>query len=237
MHDQSNASHPTPRKILKPRRLALLASAAGLSLAVLAAGPGGYLPFNMPAWTSSAHAAETTPNAPGFADLVSKVKPAVISVRVKIDSDAENGGVMQNERMNSDQSGSPFEQFKRFGFRTPDGMPQRHEVITGEGSGFFISPDGYAVTNNHVVDHAQSVQVTTDDGTIYTAKVIGTDKKTDLALIKVDGKKDFTYVKFADAPPRVGDWVVAVGNPFGLGGTVTAGHRFSARPRYRRRPL
>jgi serine protease Do len=79
------------------------------------------------------------------------------------------------------------------------------------------------VTNNHVVDHAQSVQVTTDDGTVYTAKVIGTDKKTDLALIKVEGKKDFTYVKFADTPPRVGDWVVAVGNPFGLGGTVTAG--------------
>ena len=102
-------------------------------------------------------------------------------------------------------------------------MPHRHQVITGEGSGFFISPDGYAVTNNHVVDHAKSVQVTTDDGTIYTAKVVGTDPKTDLALIKVDGKKDFSYVKFADQPPRIGDWVVAVGNPFGLGGTVTAG--------------
>ncbi|HEY3679806.1 MAG TPA: Do family serine endopeptidase [Bradyrhizobium sp.] len=221
MTDQSNASRPTPRKVLKPRRLALLASVAGLSLAVLAAGPGGYLPFQLPAWTSAAHAAETAPNAPGFADLVAKVKPAVISVRVKIDGDAEDGGMMkQNERMDSDQS--PFEQFKQFGFRVPNGM-QRHQVITGEGSGFFISPDGYAVTNNHVVDHAQSVQVTTDDGTVYTAKVIGTDKKTDLALIKVDGKKDFTYVKFADALPRVGDWVVAVGNPFGLGGTVTAG--------------
>jgi serine protease Do len=221
MTDQSNASRPTPRKILKPRRLALLASAAGLSLAVLAAGPGGYLPFSLPAWTSTAHAAETTQNAPGFADLVSKVKPAVISVRVKIDGDAENSGMKQNERMDSDQS--PFQQFKQFGFRVPNGMPQRHQVITGEGSGFFISADGYAVTNNHVVDHAQSVQVTTDDGTVYTAKVIGTDKKTDLALIKVDGKKDFTYVKFADTQPRVGDWVVAVGNPFGLGGTVTAG--------------
>jgi len=219
MHDQSNASQPTSRKILKPRRVALLASAAGLSLALLAAGPGGYLPFHLPALVSSAHAAETSPGAPGFADLVSKVKPAVISVRVKIDSDAENGASMQNERMDSDQPGSPMEQFRQFGFR----MPQRHEVITGEGSGFFISPDGYAVTNNHVVDHAQSVQVTTDDGTVYTAKVIGTDKKTDLALIKVDGKKDFSYVKFADTQPRVGDWVVAVGNPFGLGGTVTAG--------------
>jgi serine protease Do len=221
MHDQS--SQPTPRKFLKPRRLALLASAGALSLAVLAAGPGGYLPFNLPAFTSSAQAAETSVNAPGFADLVSKVKPAVISVRVKIDGDAENGASMQNERMDSDQSGSPMEQFKRFGFRMPENMPQRHEVITGEGSGFFISADGYAVTNNHVVDHAQSVQVTADDGTIYTAKVIGTDKKTDLALIKVDGKKDFPFVKFADAQPRVGDWVVAVGNPFGLGGTVTAG--------------
>jgi serine protease Do len=74
-----------------------------------------------------------------------------------------------------------------------------------------------------VVDHAKSVQVTADDGTIYTAKVVGTDAKTDLALIKVDGKKDFSYVKFADQTPRIGDWVVAVGNPFGLGGTVTAG--------------
>jgi serine protease Do len=224
MNDQSNTSHPAPRKVLKPRRLVLLASVAGLSMAVLAAGPGGYLPLNLPAWTSSAHAAETAQNTAGFADLVAKVKPAVISVRVKIDGDAENGAMVQKEGMNSDESDSPLDQFSRqFGFRIPNGMPQRHQVITGEGSGFFISADGYAVTNNHVVDHAQSVKVTTDDGTVYTAKVIGTDKKTDLALIKVDAKKDFTYVKFADTPPRVGDWVVAVGNPFGLGGTVTAG--------------
>jgi serine protease Do len=228
MDDQTNNSDSTshkivPRKILKPRRLTLLASVACLGVAVVAAGPGGYAP----AWMSSAHAAETTQTNAGFADLVAKVKPAVISVRVKIDGDAANTAMSQRDHSddqgdNQDQMPSPFDQFSRqFGFR--DQMPHRHEVITGEGSGFFISPDGYAVTNNHVVDHAQSVQVTTDDGTVYTAKVIGTDKKTDLALIKVDGKKDFTYVKFADAPPRVGDWVVAVGNPFGLGGTVTAG--------------
>jgi serine protease Do len=78
------------------------------------------------------------------------------------------------------------------------------------------------VTNNHVVQNADNVQVTTDDGKTYTAKVIGTDPRTDLALIKVDGK-DFPYVKLADAAPRIGDWVLAVGNPFGLGGTVTAG--------------
>jgi len=225
MNDQSNTPPVAPRKILRPRRLALLASVAGLSMAVLAAGPvANYLPV----WTASAHAAEATAQAPaGFADLVSKVKPAVISVRVKIDEDGGNAAVTQRDSdENSDQSGSP-EQFFFKKFRGPNGgfngMPRQHQVITGEGSGFFISPDGYAVTNNHVVDHAKSVQVTTDDGTIFTAKVVGTDPKTDLALIKVDGKKDFSYVKFADQTPRIGDWVVAVGNPFGLGGTVTAG--------------
>ena len=128
------------------------------------------------------------------------------------------------------EPGSPLDKFfqqfnQQFGQQSGQGQgaPQRHEEIVGEGSGFFISPDGYAVTNNHVVDHAKSVQVTTDDGTIFTAKVVGTDPKTDLALIKVDGKTDFPYVQFAEHQPRVGDWVVAVGNPFGLGGTVTAG--------------
>jgi serine protease Do len=227
MIDQSNTPPVAPRKVLRPRRLALLASVAGLSMAVLAAGPvANYLPT----WTAAAHAAETTAQAPaGFADLVSKVKPAVISVRVKIDEDGGNAAVTQRDSdENSDQSGSPEQFFRQFGFRGPNGggfngMPRQHQMVTGEGSGFFISADGYAVTNNHVVDHAKSVQVTTDDGTIYTAKVVGTDPKTDLALIKVDGKKDFSFVKFADQPSRVGDWVVAVGNPFGLGGTVTAG--------------
>ena len=92
------------------------------------------------------------------------------------------------------------------------------------GSGFFISEDGYLVTNNHVVDKGSSFTVVLDDGTELPAKVIGTDDKTDLALLKVnDPGHKFTYVKFADSKPRVGDWVVAVGNPFGLGGTVTAG--------------
>jgi serine protease Do len=227
MDDQSNTSLPPPRKILKPRRLALLASVAGLSMAVLVIGPGGYLPLGVPAWTASAHAAEPAQNAAGFADLVAKVKPAVISVRVRIDEDGDNTAVSERDSdgTNSDQSDSRLDQFfsRQFGFGRPKAMPHAHQIITGEGSGFFISPDGYAVTNYHVVDHANSVQVTADDGTIYKAKVVGTDQKTDLALIKVDGKKDFSFVKFADQPPRIGDWVVAVGNPFGLGGTVTAG--------------
>jgi len=223
-----NDNHVTrPPTRLTARRFALMASVAAIGATVLLTGPGGF--DRMTGFASPAQAAEqvTAPNsgAPaGFADLVSKVKPAVISVRVKItpDQDATNGSGGGNEI--PFQRGAPLDKFfQQFGrSNIPNGMRPR-QVITGEGSGFFISADGYAVTNNHVVDHASSVQVTTDDGKTHTAKVIGTDPKTDLALIKVDGDGQFPYVKFADQPPRVGDWVVAVGNPFGLGGTVTAG--------------
>ena len=85
--------------------------------------------------------------------------------------------------------------------------------MTGQGSGFFISADGFAVTNNHVVDGADKVEVTTDDGKTYTAKVIGTDARTDLALIKVEGGSNFPFAKLSDSKPRIGDWVLAVGNP------------------------
>src|SRR5262249_36674403 len=100
---------------------------------------------------------------------------------------------------------------------------QQHQFVQGQGSGFFISSDGYIVTNNHVVDHAVKVEVVTDAGTTFAAKVIGADPKTDLALIKVDGHGDFPFVKLAEAKPKIGEWVGAMGNPFGLGGTVTAG--------------
>jgi serine protease Do len=93
-----------------------------------------------------------------------------------------------------------------------------------QGSGFFVSEDGYLVTNNHVVDGGSEFTIVMDDGTELNAKLVGTDPRTDLAVLKVDADRKFTYVAFADdAKVRVGDWVVAVGNPFGLGGTVTAG--------------
>ena len=224
MNDRVNSDTTASRKILKPRRLALLGTVAALGVAVLGASPGSS-PFSVNSLIAPAQAAEAAATPPGFGDLVAKVKPAVISVRVKIDQDNDKSAMLQQNRMDSDEQ-TPFDQFSReFGFPGGmNGMPrQRHQVITGEGSGFFISADGFAVTNNHVVDHAQSVQVTTDDGTVYTAKVVGTDPKTDLALIKVEGKKDLPFVNFSDQKPRIGDWVVAVGNPFGLGGTVTAG--------------
>lgn len=225
MTDERN-ERPHSRSVLPARRLTLLASVAAVGIAVALAGSAGYTRFAPEGWTTSAHAAENTQHGPqGFADLVAKVKPAVISVRVRVDESADSSGDMKNSdnMLPPGLEGTPFEKFfKQFG-EMPRGMHQGHQIITGLGSGFFISPDGYAVTNNHVVDHAKSVQVTTDDGTKYTAKVIGTDAKTDLALIKVDGKSDFAYVNFEDRAPRVGDWVVAVGNPYGLGGTVTAG--------------
>ena len=212
------------RKAFSGRRLALLASAAGLAIAVVATGTSGFSTQNFPGAIATAHA-DTMQRSTGFADIVEKVKPAVISVRVKIDATAKTTGMNDNDEANPMQPGAPLEKFfEQFGGRgMPKGFPQGKRAVTGEGSGFFISADGYAVTNNHVVDSAKTVQITMDDGSTYEAKVVGSDSKTDLALIKVDASKSFPFVKFADRDPRVGDWVVAVGNPFGLGGTVTAG--------------
>jgi serine protease Do len=211
---------PAARKLLTKHRLVLLASVAAIGTAVLLAGPGGYQPSTLN--TTTARAAEA-PRA-GFADLVERVKPAVIAVRVKIDQGSDTGG---SSRMRPFGDNNPMERFFRQ-FGMPDmpnlpNVPQGRRMITGQGSGFFISADGYAVTNFHVVDHAKTVQIQTDDGKTFSAKVVGTDQKTDLALIKVDSDKSFPFVTFAEKAPRVGDWVIAVGNPFGLTGSATAG--------------
>jgi serine protease Do len=218
-----NGNQQRPRRILSVRRFGLLATTiAGLGAAAFFAAPaltphGAFLAGPAHAEDVSQEAQKLPQHPVGFADIVAKVKPAVISVRIKIDRPA-------NSSLTDDEQHLPpgLQRFFRH-FGTPnEGESGGHQVITGQGSGFFITADGYAVTNNHVVQNAENVQVTTDDGKIYTAKVIGTDPRTDLALIKVEGK-DFPYVKLSDTTPRVGDWVLAVGNPFGLGGTVTAG--------------
>jgi len=228
-----NKSPDTNKKtrVLSARRIILLATTiASLGAAALVVAPGLNLQGGYPAafaqnLTEQAH---KVAGPTGFADIVEKVKPAVISVRVKLDGGSQTNG-LGGENMENIPPGLQ-EFFRRFGM--PDGQNgpgggltprgQRHNTITGQGSGFFISGDGYAVTNNHVVEKAESVEVTTDDGKTHTAKVIGTDQRTDLALIKVEGGS-FPYVKLSDKSPRIGDWVIAVGNPFGLGGTVTAG--------------
>ena len=161
----------------------------------------------------------------GFADLVDRVMPAVISVEVKFANVAANddGGPQAMPGM---PENSPFRDFFRQFPQFRDGMPpegQGRPRGMAQGSGFIISADGYAVTNNHVVRDADTVAVRMRDGTELQAEVIGTDPKTDLALIKIKSDKPLEFVKFAEKEPRVGDWVMAVGNPFGLGGSVTTG--------------
>lgn len=223
-------SYRKPRgALLSARRFALMASVvAGLGVAAYGLSPsnGPVDLFSTAAHAQVANEVSKVARPIGFADIVERVKPSVISVKVNI-----NEKVAKDDSGNDEDSpfqpGSPMERFfRRFG--GPDGFPGMRgnggrRMITGQGSGFFISADGYAVTNNHVVDGANKVEVTTDDGKSYSAKVIGTDQRTDLALIKVEGGSNFPFAKLADGKPRIGDWVLAVGNPFGLGGTVTAG--------------
>ncbi len=219
----------TPPKVKLNKRpstcVVLLGSVAAVALA--GALTGNVLPHATFASTAQAQTnpqASLPANAFSFADVVDKVRGAVVSIKVKI---AEASNTSDSDEVPGLQPGDPLERFfKRFGGQ--DGVPfefhnARPHMELAQGSGFIISPDGYVVTNDHVVDSATEVTVTMDDGKTYQAKVVGTDKKTDLALLKIEDGSNFPYVEFAKATPRVGDWVIAVGNPFGLGGTVTAG--------------
>jgi serine protease Do len=225
-------SYRAPRRsLLSARKFALMASVvAGLGIAAYGFGPSAGL---VDIFSTSAHAqvnneVRKVAQPIGFADIVERVKPSVISVKVNINEKIAKNDSGDNDDASPFQPGSPMERFfRRFG--GPDSLPPglrggpRGRAVTGQGSGFFISADGFAVTNNHVVDGADKVEVTTDDGKTFSAKVIGTDARTDLALIKVEGSSNFPFAKLSDGKPRIGDWVLAVGNPFGLGGTVTAG--------------
>ena len=202
------------------RRSLYLGIAIGAVIAAVAASNINFSSFVAPA--KAQIVTDRPANMLSFADIVDKVKPAVVSVRVRVDAP-------QTSNNTEDESGDVPPNVERFFKRFfgdqmpgPNRMP-RNRRTQGQGSGFFISADGYLVTNNHVIDKATVVEITTDDQKTYTAKVVGTDPRTDLALLKVEGKADFPWVRLAPTVPRVGDWVLAVGNPFGLGGTVTAG--------------
>jgi serine protease Do len=222
-------SDTTP--VTRKARKGALASVA--AIAIVASGALGATVYEArtPALAQTTAQIATTATAPAsFADVVEKVKPAVVAVRVKVENAVSDDDGMQSfgGSNNLDQLPPQLrELFKRFG-DNGGGTPFGHGPRGGGerqalGSGFFISADGYVVTNNHVVDNAKTVQVTTDDGRTLDANVVGTDPKTDVALLKVKEGGNFPYVRLAKAAPRVGDWVVAIGNPFGLGGTVTAG--------------
>ena len=199
----------------------MLASAA--VVAIIASGAIG---GSMLSASTTAHAVAVdtsglqTSAMPSFANVVDRVKPAVVAVKVNIEDAAVHSDDLSGQMDNLPPDVQQF--FKRFGGQgAPSQMQPRHEMALG--SGFLISADGYVVTNNHVVQNAKTVTVTTDDGKTLDAKVIGTDPKTDLALLKITEPGDYPFVKLAHETPRIGDWVVAIGNPYGLGGTVTAG--------------
>lgn len=216
-------------------RNVLFGSAAILALGVgaLATLPPGAM--HTQAFAQAAPAATAVQGLPSFADVVERVSLAVVSVRVTradVGPQAANDGprgFRQGPGMDEDdEPATPFEFFRRrfgeqFGDRFGQGMPRRGQPrAISQGSGFFISADGYVVTNNHVVQGAREAELVLDGGRTIRARVVGTDPRTDLALLKAEGT-GFAFVNFASRAPRVGDWVIAVGNPFGLGGTVTAG--------------
>jgi serine protease Do len=168
-----------------------------------------------------------------FAPLVKKVSPAVVNISVSQKAEAD---AMVEEPENGPSPGfpnSPFDEFLRRFFEQQGQGGQRHLFPQGPngqakrialGSGFIIDPSGYVVTNSHVVGDAAKVEVTLQDNSKYTAKIVGRDPKTDIAVLKISADKPLPHVTFGDSSAaQVGDWVMAVGNPFGLGGTVTTG--------------
>ncbi len=195
-------------------------AAAGVALAALAAG--GYragvpamgidrLPTRL---ASTATVFSPPPGAPlSFADIFDHVSPAVVSIDV-----VSRVSARELQGIPGFPQGFPAPQ----GNDGDDGQAPTQKAES-QGSGFFISPDGYIVTNNHVISHADDIKVTLKDGRILPARVIGHDSATDLAVIKVEGN-NYPFVDFENsAKPRVGDWVIAIGNPLGLGDTATAG--------------
>ena len=199
--------------------------AYGVAMALLLGGTA----FSVATGQAGAQVAQNAPSAivpragapTSFADLAARLAPAVVNISTK-------------QRVPVRRQVDPFEEFfRRFGGQPPqapgqDANPQTREAGS-LGSGFIISPDGYVVTNNHLIQGVNgtgtvdSVTVILADRKEYPARIIGRDSASDLALLKIEGS-NFPYVNFGDSSrARVGDWVVAIGNPYGLGGTVTAG--------------
>src|SRR5690606_35163493 len=208
-----------------------LIAASTLAMVVAAGTLGVGFVNTQPALAQQVGEQVGSPPMSGFADLVEAVSPAVVSVQVSAEVP-----VQQIQRGPNFQFEFPdlpedhplrrfFDQFEEpFGPQRPDRPNRPRELMQAVGSGFIISADGYIVTNNHVVQDATEVSVLLEDDTELAADIIGTDPRTDLALLKIhEDRNDLPFVKFATDEARVGAWVVAVCNPFGLGGTVTAG--------------
>ena len=220
MQHLGSPAESRPTRVLRTRILAATAAiahlAGGAALSDAATTP--------PPANANLHAPAVDS---GYADLVAAVKPAVVNVRVEREATAEENGEQQQMPPMDPEMRRFFERF--FGEpgqgQGPMGQQaQPHQRLRGEGSGFIISADGFIVTNAHVAGGADKITILLDDGSQLKGTLKGVDEKTDLALVKVEAGKELPYVTFGDSSKmRVGDAVVAVGNPFGLGGTVTSG--------------
>ena len=216
----------TRRAITRGRRFGRLAAVTVLGAGLLALGV---------AERPSPAVAQLQPGSPmagtgSFADIVERVKPAVVSVSTMNAgpqlASRDNGKSPRRGFPNLQEDHPLYDLFKNLPkeFGSPQPQQPRPRLRRATGSGFVVSADGYVVTNNHVIDGATEVFVSFDDQEKLEAELIGTDARTDIALLKIkNSNKKFPHVTFSDKKPRVGDWVLAVGNPFGLGGTVTAG--------------
>ncbi len=205
------------------RRSKTLRSARAMVFAVATA-------LALPAMAGFVPQAQARPAPDSFADLAARLLPGVVNISSSTTVTAEKGGPGVGPEVPLFPPGSPFEQlFKDFMERNKrqghgeNAPPRKMQSL---GSGFIIDPAGIVVTNNHVIDGADEITVTLQDGTALKATLVGRDDRTDLAVLQVTPEKDkpLTAVVFGDSDAsRVGDWVLAIGNPFGLGGTVTAG--------------
>ncbi len=186
-------------------RASRLFSVAVLSLGLVALAPAGDVAF-----------ARTAPVS--FADLAEQLSPSVVNI-----STAQTVAASGRRRPTLPE-GSPLEDFFKEFFNERDGRPAPPRRVNSLGSGFVISVDGYVVTNNHVIDGADEIEVNFADGSSLPAVLVGRDAKTDIALLKMEPDAPLPFVSFGDSESaRVGDWVLAIGNPFGLGGSVSAG--------------
>jgi len=165
---------------------------------------------------------DVTATKRSFADVVEMVSPAVVAISVV--QQAEAMPMSAFPRQLPGRQGSPFDDFFGRFFGAPGMVPPSGQPVRALGSGFLVDASGYIVTNNHVVENAETIKVLLQDGRELDAWLVGTDAKTDLALLKVETKGALPAVAFGDSDvARVGDWVLAIGNPFGLGGSATAG--------------
>ena len=226
-HPQQNI----PPKVWSARKSRIVGAALGAgALAVLAMSALPTVQVFAPPKAEAQTVQTPFGRAPiSFADIVERVKPAVVSIsisgstpRVASKDDDRRGG--RNQRPEDLFPGLPDELYEYFK-NLPRGLPNmpKQRPSQSQGSGFVISEDGFVVTNNHVVDNAAKITVSFDEHNKHEAQLVGTDPRSDIAVLKIKANQKFPFVKFSDKASRVGDWVLAVGNPFGLGGTVTAG--------------